>query len=80
MNTCHGQRLPAFLVSDLEEAQSLVLIVKFGRGTHGHPHFVETELAAHGPIFREKQRGVNSVEGKTYHKTPSQKRFWTPHL
>ena len=30
-------------------------------------------------FFREKQRGGgNSVEGKTYHKTPSQKRFWTP--
>ena len=32
-----------------------------------------------GSIFREKQRGVeNSGEGKTYHKTPSQKMFWTP--
>ena len=30
-------------------------------------------------IFREKQRGVeNSGEGKTYHKNPSPKRFWTP--
>ena len=30
-------------------------------------------------FFREKQRGVeNSGEGKTYHKAPSQKRFWTP--
>ena len=30
-------------------------------------------------FFREKQRGVeNSGEGKTYRKTPPQKRFWNP--
>ena len=28
--------------------------------------------------LREKQRGGNSGEGKTYHKSPPQKRFWTP--
>ena len=29
-------------------------------------------------LFREKQRGVeNSGEGKAYHETPPQKRFWT---
>ena len=29
--------------------------------------------------FREKQSGLeNSGEGKTYHKSPPQKRFWTP--
>ena len=31
--------------------------------------------------IREKQRGVeNSGEGKTYHKSPPQKRFWIPPL
>ena len=32
------------------------------------------------PLLREKQRGgvENSGEEKTYHKTPSQKRLWTP--
>ena len=33
------------------------------------------------PYIREKQRGgENSGEGKAYHKTPPQKRFWTPPL
>ena len=33
------------------------------------------------PIFSEKQRGgENSGEGKTYHKSAPQKRFWTPPL
>ena len=37
------------------------------------------QFSATTPSLREKQRGVeNSGEGKTYHKTPSQKRFWTP--
>ena len=32
-----------------------------------------------GKFVRERQRGVeNSGEGKTYHKAPPQKRFWTP--
>ena len=30
-------------------------------------------------LFQRKTKGVeNSGEGKTYHKNPSQKRFWTP--
>ena len=45
---------------------------RFGSGTSGFQF-------GSWPIFREKQRGVeNSGEGKTYHKTPSQKQFWTP--
>ena len=31
-------------------------------------------------VVRDKQRGGNSGEGKTYHKSPPPKRFWTPPL
>ena len=47
--------------------------------SHSRLEFSEMRGCCLKVVFREKQRGVeNSGEGKTYHKTPSQKRFWTP--
>ena len=48
-------------------------------GGGGGKYFFSGPKCPPSSFFREKQKGVeNSGEGKTYHKTPSQKRFWTP--
>ena len=55
-------------------------ITKFGTAKRPNiKQFICPRGSEGGGSIRENKGGVeNSGEGKTYHKTPSQKRFWTP--
>ena len=51
------------------------------QGKVGGPQSSLENKHSHMSSVREKQRrGENSGGGKTYHKSPPQKRFWTPPL